>query len=77
MAVGHGASAQAGHRLIGSLAVQLGYSYYWCLRSGLAPGHIRPRLVGSLLKYGLSQLAANTPTSRASIIPTGASPMFM
>jgi O-antigen/teichoic acid export membrane protein len=46
-----------------TLTVQLGYSYYWCLRTALAPGGFQPRLVGPLLRYGVSQLAANTPTS--------------
>jgi O-antigen/teichoic acid export membrane protein len=46
-----------------TLTVQLGFSYYWCLQTRLAPGHFRPRLVGPLLKYGLAQLAANTPTT--------------
>jgi O-antigen/teichoic acid export membrane protein len=46
-----------------TLTVQLGYSYYWCLRTALAPGHFRARLVGPLLKYGVAQLAANTPTT--------------
>jgi O-antigen/teichoic acid export membrane protein len=46
-----------------TLTVQLGYSYYWCLRSALAPGGFRPQLVGPLLRYGVSQLAANTPTT--------------
>jgi O-antigen/teichoic acid export membrane protein len=46
-----------------TLTIQLGYSYYWCLRTGLVPGRTRARLVGPLLKYGMSQLAANTPTT--------------
>jgi O-antigen/teichoic acid export membrane protein len=46
-----------------TLTVQLGYSYYWCLRSELAPGGFRPELVGPLLRYGVSQLAANTPAT--------------
>jgi O-antigen/teichoic acid export membrane protein len=46
-----------------TMAVQLGYCYYWCLRSGLAPGRFQPRLVGPLAKYGLTQLAAVTPTA--------------
>ena len=46
-----------------TMTVQLGYSYYWCLRSGLAPGRFQPRLVGPLARYGLTQLAAVTPTA--------------
>jgi O-antigen/teichoic acid export membrane protein len=46
-----------------TLAIQLGYSYYWCLRTALAPGRFQARLVGPLLKYGMTQLAATTPTT--------------
>jgi O-antigen/teichoic acid export membrane protein len=46
-----------------TMTIQLGYSYYWCLRSGLAPGRFQPRLVGPLAKYGLTQLAAVAPTA--------------
>jgi len=46
-----------------TMTIQLGYCYYWCLRSGLAPGRFQPRLVGPLAKYGLTQLAAVTPTA--------------
>jgi O-antigen/teichoic acid export membrane protein len=46
-----------------TMTIQLGYSYYWCVRSGLAPGRFQPRLVGPLAKYGLTQLAAVTPTA--------------
>jgi O-antigen/teichoic acid export membrane protein len=49
--------------VIVTMTIQLGYSYYWCARSGLAPGHFQPRLVGPLAKYGLTQLAAVTPTA--------------
>lgn len=44
-----------------TMTIQLGYAYYWCLRSGLAPGRARPRLVAPLAKYGLAQFAAVTP----------------
>jgi O-antigen/teichoic acid export membrane protein len=44
-----------------TMAVQLGYVYYWCRRSGLAPGRARGDLVGPLARYGLSQLASTTP----------------
>jgi O-antigen/teichoic acid export membrane protein len=46
-----------------TMTIQLGYSYYWCRRSGLAPGRFQSRLVGRLAKYGLMQLAAVTPTA--------------
>ena len=46
-----------------TLAIQLGYTYYWCRRSGLAPGHARLHLVRPLVRYGLSQIAAVTPTA--------------
>jgi O-antigen/teichoic acid export membrane protein len=46
-----------------TMTIQLGYSYYWCLRSGLAPGRVERRLVGPLARYGLTQLAAVTPTA--------------
>lgn len=46
-----------------TMTAQLGYCYYWCVRSGLAPGRFQPRLVGPLAKYGLTQLAAVTPTA--------------
>ncbi len=46
-----------------TMTIQLGYAYYWCLRSGLAPGRVRPPLVRPLAKYGLAQLAAVTPTT--------------
>lgn len=46
-----------------TMAIQLGYSYYWCFRSDLAPGRFQPFLVGPLAKYGLTQLAAVTPTA--------------
>jgi O-antigen/teichoic acid export membrane protein len=46
-----------------TMAIQLGYSYYWCLRCELAPGRFRPSLVRPLVKYGLTQVAAVTPTA--------------
>jgi O-antigen/teichoic acid export membrane protein len=46
-----------------TMTIQLGYAYYWCLRSGLARGRAQPRLVRPLAKYGLAQLAAITPTA--------------
>jgi O-antigen/teichoic acid export membrane protein len=49
--------------LIVTMAIQLGYTYYWCRRSDLAPGRARARLVRPLAVYGLSQLAAITPAA--------------
>lgn len=46
-----------------TMALQLGYAYYWCRRIGLAPGRARTNLVGPLARYGLSQLAAAAPAS--------------
>jgi O-antigen/teichoic acid export membrane protein len=46
-----------------TMAVQVGYAYYWCRRIGLAPGRARADLVGPLARYGLSQLAAAAPTT--------------
>jgi len=49
--------------LIVTMAIQLGYAYYWCRRSGLAPGAVQARLVRPLAAYGLSQLVAITPAA--------------
>jgi O-antigen/teichoic acid export membrane protein len=49
--------------LLASMTVQLGYAYYLCRRCGLAPGRVQPRLVGPLLKCGLAQLTAITPSA--------------
>jgi O-antigen/teichoic acid export membrane protein len=49
--------------LLVTMTIQLAYCYYWCVRSGLAPGRFQPRLVGPLARYGLTQLAAVTPTA--------------
>jgi O-antigen/teichoic acid export membrane protein len=46
-----------------TMTVQLGYAYYWCRRSGLAPGRAQPSLVRPLARYGLAQVAAATPTT--------------
>jgi O-antigen/teichoic acid export membrane protein len=46
-----------------TMTLQLGYAYYWCLRTGLAPGRVQPHLVGRLVKYGLTQLTAVTPAA--------------
>jgi len=49
--------------VIVTMAIQLGYSYYWCRRSGLAPGRAEADLIRPLARYGLTQLAAVTPAS--------------
>ncbi len=46
-----------------TMTIQLGYAYYWCCRTGLAPGRARAKLVGPLSRYGLSQLAAVAPAT--------------
>lgn len=48
--------------MIAATAVQLGYAYYFCRRSELAPGRARADLVRPLASYGLAQIAAITPT---------------
>jgi O-antigen/teichoic acid export membrane protein len=49
--------------VIVTMAIQLGYAYYSCRRSGLAPGHAQAELIRPLARYGLAQLAAVTPAS--------------
>jgi O-antigen/teichoic acid export membrane protein len=49
--------------LIASMTIQLCLAYYWCRRCDLAPGCAQAKFAWPLLKYGLSQLAAITPTS--------------
>ena len=51
------------YALVVTMMIQLGYAYYHCRRAALAPGRIRASLVRPLATYGLSQLAAVTPTS--------------
>jgi O-antigen/teichoic acid export membrane protein len=46
-----------------TMAIQLGFAYFWCRRTGLAPGSATTRLVAPLARYGLSQLAAVTPAT--------------
>jgi O-antigen/teichoic acid export membrane protein len=46
-----------------TMAIQLGYAYFWCRRTGLAPGSTTTRLVAPLARYGMSQLAAVTPAT--------------
>jgi O-antigen/teichoic acid export membrane protein len=49
--------------LIVTMAIQLGYAYYWCRRSKLAPGHARVDLIRPLVRYGMAQIAALTPSA--------------
>ncbi|HUN36324.1 MAG TPA: oligosaccharide flippase family protein [Trebonia sp.] len=49
--------------MLASMTFQLGYAYYLCRRSGLAPGHVEPALIGPLVKCGLAQLGAITPAA--------------
>jgi O-antigen/teichoic acid export membrane protein len=49
--------------LLGSLLVQLGWSYWGCRRVGLAPGQFTTRLVRPLVSYGVAQIAAAAPAS--------------
>jgi O-antigen/teichoic acid export membrane protein len=49
--------------LLTSMTFQLGYAYYWCRRCGLAPGRFEPGLVRPLVKCGLAQLGAITPSA--------------
>jgi O-antigen/teichoic acid export membrane protein len=49
--------------LVVTLAMQLGYAYYWCGQSGLTRGRVRARLIRPLTGYGLSQFAAITPAT--------------
>ncbi len=49
--------------LIVAMVIQLGYAYYWCRRTNLAPGHAQAKRVRPLSTYGLRQLAAIAPAS--------------
>jgi O-antigen/teichoic acid export membrane protein len=49
--------------VIVTMAIQLGYSYYSCRRSQLAPGRARLDLVRPLVRYGLAQVAAVAPAT--------------
>ena len=49
--------------VIVTMAIQLGYAYYWCRHSDLAPGHARVNLIRPLARYGVTQLAAVTPAA--------------
>jgi len=65
--IASGAVALAGGLLVAPLLAHgnpgLADAYYWCRRSGLAPGRVRLSLAGPLTRYGLAQLAAVTPTA--------------
>jgi O-antigen/teichoic acid export membrane protein len=47
--------------LVGTLLLQLAWSYRCCRRTGLAPGRARATLVRPLAAYGVAQIAAETP----------------
>jgi O-antigen/teichoic acid export membrane protein len=49
--------------MIVTTLLQLGYAYYWCRREELAPGRARRQLSRPLVRYGVTQLAAVTPTT--------------
>ncbi|HEX3959164.1 MAG TPA: oligosaccharide flippase family protein [Trebonia sp.] len=49
--------------LVGTTLLQLGYAYYWCRRTELAPGQTRRQLMRPLARYGATQLAAIAPYS--------------
>jgi len=46
-----------------TLALQLGWGYWYCRRDSLAPGHARISLVRPLAAYGVAQIAALTPAT--------------
>ncbi len=49
--------------LIAGAAIQFCFAYYCCLRSRLAPGSARLKLVRPLARYGVAQMAALAPAS--------------
>ena len=49
--------------LLGSLLVQLGWSYWGCRRVRLVPGRLATGLVRPLASYGIAQIAAAAPAS--------------
>jgi O-antigen/teichoic acid export membrane protein len=49
--------------LIVTTAIQLGYAFYWCRRTGLARGHFHTELVRPLARYGVTQLTAVAPAA--------------
>lgn len=46
-----------------TLALQLGWGYWYCRRNALAPGHGRIALFRPLAAYGIAQIAALTPAT--------------
>jgi O-antigen/teichoic acid export membrane protein len=46
-----------------TLALQLGWGYWYCRRSSLAPGRARLSLFRPLAAYGIAQIAALTPAT--------------
>ena len=46
-----------------TMLLQLGWAYYRCRSAALVPGHVQARLVGPLVRYGASQIAALTPAT--------------
>lgn len=49
--------------LAATLTLQLGWGYWYCRRSALAPGHGRISLLRPLAAYGIAQIAALTPAT--------------
>jgi O-antigen/teichoic acid export membrane protein len=49
--------------VIATTAIQLGYAYYWCRRTRLAPGRFHRELAGPLIRYGVTQLTAVAPAT--------------
>ena len=49
--------------LLGSLLVQLAWSYWGCRRVDLAPGRLTAELIRPLASYGVAQIAAAAPAS--------------
>ena len=49
--------------VIATTAIQLGYAYYCCRRSRLAPGRFQRELVSPLVRYGVTQFIAVTPAT--------------
>ena len=46
-----------------TLALQLGWGYWYCRRNSLAPGRARVSLFAPLAAYGIAQIAALTPAT--------------
>jgi O-antigen/teichoic acid export membrane protein len=54
--------------MLASMAVQLGYAYYLCRQCGLAPGRVEASLISPLVKCGLAQFGAITPSALNSFL---------